>query len=120
MLMSKKNEKIDDEFEEFSLSEFGVDDEEVLDVRNMSEKNNLSILSKRLKNVNLAVGNIEDALYEIIWNLDNIIEESENNGTMFQNDCQEATEKILELIEASHQMLQAFESMKKIKDNISK
>lgn len=116
--MAKKNEKIDDEFEDFNLSEFGVEDEEVLDVRKMSEKNNLSILSKRLKNVNLAVGSIEDALYEIIWNLDNIIEDSESNGRMFQNDCQEATEKILELIEASHSMLKAFESMKKIKDNI--
>jgi len=118
--MAKKNQNIDDGFEDVDLSEFGLETNEVIDIRNMSEKNNLSVLSKRLRNVNLAVGNIEDALYEIIWNLDNIIEDSENNGKLFQNDCQEATEKILELIEASHSMLKAFEKMKNIKNNIGK
>ena len=117
--MSKKNDTFE-EFEEFEEFEFNEKEEEILDVRRMTEKNNLSILSKRLKNINMAVGNIEDALYEIIWNLDNIIEDSESNGKLFQNDCQEATEKILELIEASHLMLKAFENMKEVKDNIIK
>lgn len=113
------NKKDTNEFEELDLSEFGIDDNEVINTRGMSEKNNLSRLSKRLKNVNVAVENIEDSLYEIIWNLDNIIEENENGSTLFQNDCQEATEKILELIESSHKMLEAFEKMKSIKDDIS-
>lgn len=110
----------DDNLEsEFDLSEFGLENNEVLNVRKMTEKNNLSILSRRLKNIDGSMQKMDDALIEIIWNLDNIIEDSEKQNGLFQNDCQEAIEKILELVEVSHTMFNSFEKMKKLKEKIS-
>ena len=109
----------DNEFNDEDLFDFGLKTDEILNTRKMSEQNNLSALSKQLKNINLSISNIDESLIDIIWNLDNIIEDIENGGQMFQQDSEEATSRILELIDVTHEMIGAFDKMKQIKDSLN-
>jgi uncharacterized protein YuzB (UPF0349 family) len=131
MKTNKSNENLE-EGDNFDLEEYGIRKEDYLKTGFSNEKNNLSNLSRRLKetdislltikttisNILMGLENIknefkvdnnlklvkkefdclENNLIEVVWCVDNIIEESQIHGKIFQGECKEAEEKLIELI----------------------
>lgn len=136
--MARKSEvEKEDIVEEIDLSEFGIADNEFLNIKKSSEKGNLKLLRKKLSVINdsllvidssiigivinferivakktkvlqkevLFKGIKEDlekissSIYEVVFYLDDLIEQSSVYGKLFKEDSDMAEEKLIELVE---------------------
>lgn len=74
--------------------------------------NRVSKISKENKSKILdLLNNFDDSLIDIVWNIDNIIEDSDY-GNLFEQDCDLAERKIVEIVEITKQIEDLFLKLK--------
>jgi len=59
--------------------------------------------------------NFDDSLIDIVWNIDNIIEDVEY-GNLFESDCELAEQKIIEIVEVTKEIEELFVKVKVIEE----
>lgn len=157
--MARKSEleKNDDIVEEeIDLSEFGIKDTEILNIRGSSEKGNLKLLRKKLNVINDSLANIDEALvnivinferivskkskilkkeelfkeitndlekisesiFEVVFYLDDLIDQSSIYGKLFKEDSDLAEEKLIELVEFVKYMQQYLDKIQALDYNV--
>lgn len=107
--LSKRLRLINDAFDNIDSSMVSI----VVSFDKIIDKYKLgtSVYKKEIKKIKENLAILDNALMEIVWHLDNIIEDVEN-GILFQNDCSLAQEKIINLIEFFSDLDNMFESIK--------
>ena len=69
-------------------------------------------ISNKDRIVNL-IRNFDDSLIDIVWNIDNIIEDSDY-GDLFEQDCDLAEQKIIEIVEITKEIEELFNTLKNL------
>lgn len=95
-----------------NLDEFGIKEDELKDLISMNEKGNLHVLRHRTKAINSALEQIEDGLFDILFEIDDLIDDY-RDGKVFNRDSSDAVEKLFLLSEFTKGMEREFAKMKK-------
>lgn len=81
----------------------------IIVLENCNTSGKISIYNKeRILNL---ITNFDDSLIDIVWNIDNIIEDADY-GNLFQQDCELAEQKIIEIVEVTKDIEDLFNKLK--------
>jgi hypothetical protein len=109
--MTDKRKKNEEEEELFDLQDYGIKEDELKDIISMNEKGNLHVLRHRTKEINNALSKIEDGLFDIVFEIDELLEDYQE-GKIFARDASDAIEKLFTLAEFTKGMENEFRKMK--------
>lgn len=116
--MSDKRKHQEDDEELIDINkEYGIKDTDLKKLIETHEKGNVKILKHRLKAIDDAIEKIDDGLTDILYTIDEIMDDYEE-GVIFNQEANEAIERLFILTEFTQDLEKKFNSFLKEKENI--